>query len=743
MTDVAASPDISGSRWRRRLAPIGGVPSRLGAVAAAALAAQQDRAFPWLAIAVAVGIVLFFGWPADPPVGTGAVLLAFGCVGAIALRRQPAWRAVAVTLAALGLGHGAAEWRTLSVQAPVLIRSLPALEIQGRVVATEARPSSHRIVLADAQIPGLSPAETPARLRLTVPAKHGVPAIGERIRARVLLRPPSRPVMPDGFQFQRFLYFEQIGAVGSTLGPWQREGEDAPASLVARLMQEIEALRRHIAMRVTQVVPDAGDAATTSALIMGDQGPIPEELQEAYRASGLAHLLSISGVHMSLLAAAVFFIVRRGLALVPAIALRTDTKKIAAWGALGATGLYVLISGLSVPAVRSFLMISVVLVAILMDRTALSLRTLAWAALTLMLLFPDAVVGASFQMSFLAVLALIAWAEHALLRVRWRTPDGELQIIRAAGLIFAGLVITDVLASGATALFAIYHFNRFPTYSMVANLIAGPITGLWVMPSGLVAMLLMPLGLDGVPLQLMAKGVGVVNDIARTVAGWPGAQVHVPPMNVQALCIGAFGLVFVCLWRGRGRWAGLGLVAAALLQPWLAARPDILIDENARVIAIADSDGHLVLRPGRTQRFVREVWTERYEVSPVAWTATGAPGIGLRCDGDGCILIRAGRRILIAFTAQALAEDCGRVDAVVAVVPARAFCRGRPSVDLLDLRRAGTAAIRVGPGGMTVRHVDDALGARPWNPALRARRRNGADTSVNTDAAAPPDDPEP
>jgi competence protein ComEC len=270
---------------------------------------------------------------------------------------------------------------------------------------------------------------------------------------------------------------------------------------------------------------------------MGEQGAIPAELQDAYRKSGLAHLLSISGVHMSLLAAAVFFLIRRGVALVPALALRIDAKKVAAWTALGATTLYTLISGMSVPAVRSFLMIGVVLAAILLDRTAISMRTLAWAALVLMALYPDAVIGASFQMSFMAVLGLIALAEQARLKVQWRDPDGRLQAMRAAAVIFAGLVLTDVVASGATALYAIYHFDRFPTYSMVSNFFAGPITGLWVMPWGLAAMLLMPFGLDRIPLQLMGYGVGWVNDIARTVGGWPGAQVHGPD----------------CCWS-RGRW---------------------------------------------------------------------------------------------------------------------------------------------------------------------------------------------
>ena len=204
------------------------------------------------------------------------------------------------------------------------------------------------------------------------------------------------------------------------------------------------------------------------------------------------------------------------------------------------------------------------------------------------------------------------------------------------------------------------------------------------MPWGLVAMLLMPLGLDRVPLELMGLGVGWVNEIARAVAAWPGAQVHVPPMSAVALAVGSFGLAFVCLWQGRTRLWGAG---------------------------------RLVLRPGRGGNFIREVWTDRYGASATTWNVSP----GLRCDADGCILTRGSRRVLIAFTPTALAEDCAKVDAAISFVPGRAFCRATPVHDVFDLRRHGALALRMTERGVTVRSVDDAVGDRRWWPKPKPR----------------------
>lgn len=687
------------------------------------LAVQGERAIPWAVTAFAAGIILFFTWPFDPPLWAHAAAagLCAALIGACPIIRarpvRAATIAVTIALTAAAAGHGAAQVRTAVVGTPLLAREIGPVMLTGRIVATERRPGVNRIVIAPEAIPGVAPAATPRRLRLNIPRTHGLPATGDTVTVRAVVGPALRPAVPDGFQFQRFLYFQRIGGIGYAVGRWQAETQAQAPPWRADIAAAIESWRRAIGARVEAVVPGAAGAVAT-ALINGEQNVIPEDVQDAYRAAGLAHLLSISGFHMTLLAGVVFFLIRRMLALFPAVALRADTKKIAAWTALAVTFFYLLISGMSVPAVRAFMMIAVVLAAVLLDRTALSLRTIAWAALALMAAYPEAVVGASFQMSFAAVLALIALYEQAWLRASWRAPDGRWTVVRAAGVTLLALAATDLVAGGATNLFAIYHFHLLPTYSLASNLIAGPMTGLWIMPAALAGVVLIPLGLEAAPFKLMGLGVAALNGLAREVAAWPAAQIHVPPMSGLALAAGAGGIIFICLWKGRLRWLGIAPILAALAQPWTGRTPDILVDDSARVLAVSDAAGRLMFTPGRAGRFVRDVWSERYGASAQAW-----PGGDMACDANGCILERNGARVLLAFTAAALAEDCGAVTGIVSVLPARAFCRDGPAIDRFDLARDGAHAVWIGKDGWRVRSSRAAAGARVWT---RGVPNNGA-----------------
>ena len=675
---------------------------------------QTGRVIPWFVVSFVAGVALFFSWAADPSLAIGPVMLFLGSGLFLVGRQKRGLQFISVAVFALGLGHMAAQARTWAVAAPVLERELGPMMISGTVTQADKRPQGNRIVIEDFVLSRLSPEQTPKRLRLTIPASHGLPAVGSRIVVRVVVRPAGLPVVPDGFQFQRFLYFNSIGGTGYSLGQWHSEDANSEPDRWEVFRSWTEQVRRTVGDRIVEIVPGA-DGTVAAALINGEQSAIPQYLQEAYRVSGIAHLLSISGVHMSLLAGIVFFLVRRLLALTP-IAARTDTKKLAAWAGLAITGFYLLISGMSIPAVRSFLMVSVVLTAILLDRTALSLRTLALAALLLAALFPEAVFGASFQMSFLAVLSLVALYEQAWLKVRWRGVDGKFTLLRTVGLYVAALVVTDFVAGGATALFAAYHFNRLPTYSLFANLLAVPITGAWIMPSGLAGLMLMPLGLERLPFEIMGIGVTLIDNIARAVAAWPGSQIHVPPMSTGVMAFAALGGVFMGLWNGRLRWLGVVPVLIAVFQPMHTKPPDLIVDESARVFAVADHDGRLVFKPGRSGRFVREVWRDRFGLSQGTWPASGSEiaALGLSCDVDGCVFQRGGQRILIAFNANAIAEDCGTVDVIVSSLAVYDLCRLGEIYDIIDFSRRGSHAFWFRDGNTRVRSSADSVGDRIW-----------------------------
>jgi competence protein ComEC len=319
-------------------------------------------------------------------------------------------------------------------------------------------------------------------------------------------------------------------------------------------------------------------------------------------------------------------------------------------------------------------------------------------------------------MSFLAVLSLIALYEQAWLNASWRDPDGSIRISRVIGFYLAGLVITDIVAGGATALLAAYHFNRLPTYSMFTNLLAAPLTSLWIMPAAIIAMLAMPFGLERIPAHIMGRVVKALDDLARWVATWPGSQVHIQPMLTSVMVAAAFGVIFCCLWHGRGRWLGLLPSVIAFAQPAFVPIPDLLVEDSGRVVAVSDDHGHLIIRPGRAGRFVRDVWSGRYTASTMAWPKAGSAGdgSGLSCERAACRLERRGRTVVIANKPDTVQDSCGRADVIVVAAPARGMCASGVIIDREALKADGAYAVWITAQGISTRTVRQSDGARAW-----------------------------
>jgi competence protein ComEC len=303
-----------------------------------------------------------------------------------------------------------------------------------------------------------------------------VPTPGSWLHVTAVLLPPPGPAMPGDYDFGRWAFYQQIGAVGYLYGrphpivPLRADSWSEQASA------GLERLRDRMTGRIREVLPRS-NGAIAAALITGQTHAIPPADAGAFRDAGLAHILVIAGLHMGMVAAAAFFLLRALFALIPALALRFPTKKWAAAGALAVIFCYLLLSGATVPSRRAFVMAGLMLLAVLVDRLSVSARAIAFAALIVMLLTPDAVAGPSFQMSFAAVAGLIAFYEAMRGRLsQWHSHAG---MLRRCGLYVVGIAFTTVVTTVATMPYTIYHFNRFPIYSVAANALAVPITGFW------------------------------------------------------------------------------------------------------------------------------------------------------------------------------------------------------------------------------------------------------------------------
>ena len=668
--------------------------------------AQRGRWVLWLALLLLCGTLSYFALPEEPPVWLGVTGLIAALGAWLALRGSWLLAPALIGSAALAAGFAAAQLRTASTGTPILDRPLGPVPVQGRVVEIAPLPEKGgRMILEDLSIARLAPDQTPRRVRIRIAAGLDGIGPGDRITLLAELVAPPAPAAPGAFDYQRQAWFEGIGAVGFAYGSIRRHEPGQPPSGWSEYWRD---LRHDVTGRILAALPGT-NGAIAAALMTGHQGAIPIDVIQAMRDSGLAHLLSISGLHIGLIAAILLFGLRAGIALVPWLALRIPGKKVAAVMALIGTGAYVLLAGATVPTQRAFLMTAIVMLAVLADRSALTMRLVAWAGALVTVIRPEAVLGASFQMSFAAVTALIAAHEGFAAR-RQTGPRSILSRIRRT---LGGIALTSLVAGAATAPFAAYHFHRLADYGVLANMAAVPITGFWVMPLGLLAFALMPFGLEAWALVPMGWGIEAILGVARWVAGLPGAAILVPAMPASALAVFAAGGLWLCLWRGGWRWLALASLPVAAALAMLQSPPDLLVTADGAVLALRDAQGTLRLSDARKGGIAVETWLERNGQSQrLAWPEPSEAG---GCDSDGCRAELRGRSLAYALTLSAAAEDCGRADLVIAArfLP-RGHCRGSIVIDRGALWRAGAHALWLTEEGVRIETVRDHRGERPW-----------------------------
>jgi competence protein ComEC len=463
----------------------------------------------------------------------------------------------------------------------------------------------------------------------------------------------------------------------------------------------VEDLRVRMTERIHAGLPGSAGGIAAS-LITGTRGTISDDDDAALRDAGLAHALSISGLHMALVGGGIFWLVRALLAAIPAVALRYPVKKWAAAFALLASAFYLVLSGAAPPAIRSFVMLGTVMTAVLLDRPALTMRSLGLAAAVLLLARPETIIEAGFQMSFAAVAGLVAVAEWEQQRAT-NAPRGML--LRYA----RGIFVTSLFASLATLPFTLFHFERAARYAVLGNLIAMPVMGFWIMPAAALAVVLMPFGLEHLATGLLGEGIGVMVAMGRWVSGLPGAVSLSSAMPLSALVLISLGGLWLAIWRTTWRWwGGLALLAGALLAGF-APQPDMLVACDAMTIAVRGNDGLLhFLRPPK-DKFVAREWLKRDGDGRDIADAVGMPG--LRCDGLGCVVNRP-PVIAAGLRPEALAEDCARASVVISA--ATGNCKG-PGVVIDQKAAADGQGWRITLSSLpTVISVRAWRGNRPW-----------------------------
>ncbi|MFN3827555.1 MAG: ComEC/Rec2 family competence protein [Micavibrio sp.] len=674
------------------------------------LTEQKIRLFLFAPVALSCGIGLYFGMKAEPSLWSclGVWFLAAASLVMIAPRRLHSTRSYLLYLSLMITflvvsGFAAAKIRTDMAASPMLEWETGPVRVEGTVENLEHLEDGKgaRLLLGHLSIEDIESTDTPKRVRIKVRDIGGIRA-GDRIAVLAALSPPSAPVAPYSFDFQRFAYFKQIGGFGFAYR--------APELLKhnsSGVVMGLENVRTRIGERIVKYMP-AREAGIANALMTGERAAITEADMNDMRNSGLVHIISISGLHITMIAGTIFFTLRLLMACFPTFAVYHPIKKYAAVGALLITILYMCLVGATVPTVRSVIMTGLVLLAIMLDRIPLSLRVVAIAALIILLIVPEALVNPSFQMSFMAVMGLVSFYEAT--RTFWVSYYKEAGWFRKGLIYLAGICLTTVIASVMTAPYSIYHFQQFANYGLLANLLAVPLTSFIVMPAMLLAYVLMPLGLEALPLWVMGKGLSAMLWVSHTVAGLPYAVWMPEVWPLSSLISFSLAALLLALLSGKARWLFLLPLGLGILFAANAATPTIMASGSGKLFAVYDG-GQVYVSGRQTDRFSQKAWMKLWgqgQTKPQLFK----DGF-MDCDEWACRFERQGKKISFINHPAAVGDECVWADMVISSKPLKdSSCPDRKVIDLYDLRKEGAHAVWL--PALDIVSVANARGDRPW-----------------------------
>ena len=666
---------------------------------------------PWLVVGFGGGIAAWF--TLGRPDQWAAFLCFSAALGMIGFFLTPgrAGRALGWLGVALTLGCAVAWLRAEQVSAPRLGRPIVA-SFDARVEAVEALVARDSIRLTLA----LKDPQLPPRVRVSIDsdaAPVGL-ASGAVLRLRARLAPPPPMALPGTYDFARDAWFKRIGAVGKALGPVEMIEPGAPGML--------DSVRQRLRLHIREQLP-ANQSGIAVALVTGDQNSVTEDDADAMRASGLTHLLSVSGLHIAAVVAAAMFASLKLLALSERLALRFNLVLVSA-GVAAAAGIgYTLLTGAQVPTVRSCVAAVLVLLGIALGRDAISIRLVAVGALVVLLFRPEAVAGASFQMSFAAVTAIVAIHSTAWGRRIFQRRDED--IFRRIGRSLAAIVLTGLAVEFALIPFALFHFHRAGLYGVAGNVIAIPLTTFVIMPLEAGALLLDSIGAGQALWWLTGKAIGALLGLAHAIAAAPGAVALMPSMPRWAFGSMVGGGLWLCLWADRVRLLGLLPIAIGGAAALASPTPDILVTGDGRHLVVLGSDGVPLLLRERAGDYMRDLFAEAsgYDGDPDELAA--APFS--RCSHDSCVAaIRKGNaewRLLATRSPARIAwaeitASCGNSDIVVSDRRLPRGCSPRwLKLDRATLERSGGVAIYLGDEPRVVT-VAERVGEHPWGVAV-------------------------
>jgi competence protein ComEC len=570
------------------------------------LTQERQNLLHWLPVGLGIGIGAYFAMPTDPP---SWVAIALVLTFAICSYLGQKLRVLFISLMVISIGFVLIQQRANHLATPMLHEPLPKpIKLIGRVMAIEQQENSMRLTLDDIQVLQLKKVRVVARGSL-IPRETFYP--GQFIQVRAMLMPPRRPVMAGAYDFRRKAYFDGIGAVGYVVAQPKLVGRASKSTWEERLAT----VRHQLTLLLRKAIPgQAGEIA--AALVTGDRSGVTDKTRQQFADSGIAHILAISGLHLSIISGLAFLVVRGGLSFIPPVSLRFPIKKLAAIFAMVATTFYLFICGATIPAQRAKIQTTIILGAILIDRQAITMRNVALAATFILILLPESLISVSFQLSFAAVVALVAGYQIMQKHMsRWHSQDNS--FLKRLMIYMLGISCSSVLATAATLPFTVFTFHKFSLTAVLTNLIAIPLVTFAIMPLLVLFLISVPLSLDGLISPLLKGAIEIMMALAAEVSTWSASLIQVSSISTTSLVVCVFGMLWLSLWSTKIRVWGVIPLGISLILPFFERPPDLYINEAGTFVAVRDSDGHAYVNTLQAGRFARKCWSESIAAAKV------------------------------------------------------------------------------------------------------------------------------
>lgn len=700
---------------------------------------SRGQGLVWYALSHLMGVLVYFLLPAEPYSvlsGTPCILLAL-----FVFRRWRVGRLSVGLLAFLffAVGFFIADLRVEYARSDPLERPITR-KVEGVIAGVkQSGKSAYSVILTDVVSPSKGGTTSfPFDIRLSIKGMKTAPVMGDKMELTARLLPPGGVVRPGGYDFARTAFFSGIGAVGYALSkPVMVAGPEGTS-----FRQGVEYVRSGIAQRIRRVLDNSPESAFAVALLVGKRDYLATDDKDALRKAGLAHVLAISGMHMGLVTSLVFLAVRLGLSLSQTLALKGHIHVYASLAALAAATVYLGLSGASVATQRAYLMAVLILCAGLLGRRAFGLRGLAVACLVLLSLRPEEVLAPGFQMSFIAVLALLSayslgkdWLFGDRGRFSPRNTSWFQRVGRSSLKWVLACALTSLIAGAATAPVAAMHFEQVAPYGLLGNILAMPLVTFVVMPLGLLSLLAIPLGADAFFLHGMEAGLALVLRAAYAVSSLSEGLTSLGVASLTGYLLLILAIVVLCVMPLRLKWFSAPVFAAGLLAFVIDRPPDVMVADAGKHIAFYRADGAFRLTSSRMS-FAANSLLRAGGYSEQSFKAHKARASDRVCDDGGCVLkvfpqlspqqeriSRAPVLLAQPKAVGAIDADCRLATIVVTQVQAAASCHAELVIDQQAFGARGSAYIwlsRDAESGVKIKKVRWAYHAqrRPWNPKL-------------------------